>query len=338
MISSGSHMIAFSILLTINLWLQMDKVELRSERKLIATESSFMDESSKLIPVEAERVEILQELTQDEQRDRHRLELEVEQAFYQAGKALAQLRQQRLYRSTYKTFEAYCQDRFRFTRRYSDYLIAAASVVENLQQIRTIHSQNHLNEEHQFNENSRMIQDQILPTRLEQIKPLASLKPDAQRQVWDKAVEKANGKVPSGRIVKEIVEQLQEKPLVLNQDDWQVSDIFILARLEGKDKKYNGCWAIALELTDLKVIVDVHDTTLTVKPDNLDKIDSPDVKRQLPQTLKRIRQLREIDFLDRGVDNVLENLGKHTDLTPVEEGLLTWLEKYYKVDERESKS
>lgn len=241
MISIGSHKaIAFSILLTINLWLQMDKVELRSERKLIATESSFMDESSRLIPVEADRVEILEELTQDEQRDRHRLELEVEQVFYQASKALAQLRQQRLYRSTYKTFEAYCQDRFRFTRRYSNYLIAAV-VVENLQQIRTIHSQNHLDGEHQFNENSRTIQDQILPTRLEQIKPLASLKPDAQRQVSDKAVETANGKVPSGRIVKEIVEQLKEKSLVLAQDDWQVSDIFILARLEGKDKKYNGC-------------------------------------------------------------------------------------------------
>lgn len=306
--------------------------------KLVATQSSSMGESSTLIPVEVAQVEILEELTQDEQRDRYRLELGVEQAFYQAGKALAQLRERRLYRSTHKTFEAYCKDRFGFTRRHSDYLIAATSVVKNLQQMRTIHSQNHLDEQHQFNRNSRTISSQILPTRLEQIKPLASLKPDEQWQVWDKAVETANGKVPSGRIVKEIVEQLKEKPLVLAQDDWQVSDIFTLVRLEGKDKKYNGCWAIALELTDLTVIVDVHDATLTVKPDNLDKIDSPDVKRQLPQVLQRIRRLREIDFLDRGADNVLEDLGKHTDLTPVEEGLLAWLEKYYQVDERESKS
>lgn len=306
--------------------------------KLVATESSSMGESSTLIPVEVAQVEILEELTQDEQRDRYRLELGVEQAFYQAGKALAQLRERRLYRSTHKTFEAYCKDRFGFTRRHSDYLIAATSVVKNLQQMRTIHSQNHLDEQHQFNRTSRTISSQILPTRLEQIKPLASLKPDEQRQVWDKAVQTANGKVPSGRIVKEIVEQLKEKPLVLAQDDWQVSDIFTLVRLEGKDKKYNGCWAIALELTDLTVIVDVHDATLTVKPDNLDKIDSPDVKRQLPQVLQRIRRLREIDFLDRGADNVLEDLGKHTDLTPVEEGLLAWLEKYYGVDERESKS
>ncbi len=309
-----------------------------SNNNLGATESSSTVDSSTSIPVEAAQVEVLEELTYDEQRDRHRLELRVEQAFYQAGKALAQLRQRRLYRSTHKTFEAYCQDRFGFTRRHSDCLIAAAVAVENLQQMRTIHSQNHLDEQHQLNENSRTIQAQILPTKLEQIKPLASLKPDEQRQVWDKAVETANGKVPSGRIVKGIVAQLKEKPLVLNKDDCQVGDVFTLVRLEGKGKKYNGCWAIALELTDLTVIVDVHDATVTVKPDNLDKIDSPCLKRQLPQTLKRIRQLRKIDSLDRGADNVLEDLGKHTDLTPVEEGLLTWLEKYYKVDEQESKS
>jgi hypothetical protein len=72
-------------------------------------------------------------------------------------------------------------------------------VVKNLQQMRTIHSQN------QLDENLRTIHSQTLPTRLEQIKPLASLKPDEQRQVWDRAVEAANGKVPSGRIVTEIV-------------------------------------------------------------------------------------------------------------------------------------
>jgi hypothetical protein len=282
-----------------------------SNNEPVATESSSTVDSSTSIPVEAAQVEVLEELTYDEQRDRHRLELGVEQAFYQAGKALSELRERRLYRSTHKTFEAYCQDRFGFTRRHSDYLIAGAVVVENLQEMRTIHSQ-------------------ILPTKLEQIKPLANLKPDEQRQVWDKAVETANGKVPSGRIVKGIVEQLKEKPLVLNKYYCQVGDVFTLVRLEGKEKKYNGCWAIAVEPRDLTVIVDVHDVTLTVKPDNLDKIGSPDVKRQLPHTLKRIRQLREVGSLDRGAYNVLEDLGKHTYLTPVEESLLSWLEKYYR--------
>jgi hypothetical protein len=301
-----------------------------SNKKIVATESSSAVESSTLIPVEAAQVEILEKLTHDEERDRHRLELGVEQAFYQAGKALSELRSRRLYRSTHKTFDTYCQDRFGFTRRHSDYLIAGAVVVENLQLRRTIHSQN------EFNENLRTIHSQLLPTKLEQIKPLTGLKPDTQRQVWDKAVETANGKVPSGRIVKGIVEQLKEKPLVLAKDYCQVGDVLTLVRLEGKEKKYNGCWAIVVELRKFSIIVDVHDATLTVKPENLKKIDSTCAHQQLPQILQRIRRLREVDFLDRGAYNVLENLGKHTYLTPVEEGLLSWLEKYYGIQSTSS--
>lgn len=80
--------------------------------------------------------------------------------------------------------------------------------MENLQQTRTIDSQN------QFTENLRTIHAQILPTNVEQTKPLAILKYDEQRQVWDKAGETANG-IPSGRTVKRIVKQLKEKPSVL---------------------------------------------------------------------------------------------------------------------------
>lgn len=300
------------------------------DNKLLVAKPS-PSQSNTLIAVEAAHLEILEQLTQDEQRDRQRLEIGVEQAFYQAGKALAELRSRRLYRSTHKTFEAYCQDRFGFTRRHSDYLIAGAEVVEELRQIRTFPAQN------QFNRNLRRNRSQILPTKLEQVKPLTSLKPDQWRLAWNKAVEKANGKVPSGRIVQGIVEQLKEKPLVLAQDCCQQGDVFILTRLKGKDSQYNSCWAIALKQTNSTVIVDVHDTTLTVTPSNLDKIDLPEAKQQLPQILRRIRRLRSV-VLDRGADNILNALGKHPDLTVVEEDLLSWLEKYYKVDEQESQS
>ena len=56
----------------------------------------------------------------------------------------------------------------------SDYLIAAACVVENLQQIRTIRSQNQLNEQNEFNENLSTISAQFFPTNVEQTKPLGS--------------------------------------------------------------------------------------------------------------------------------------------------------------------
>ncbi|MBD2249183.1 hypothetical protein H6G26_38775, partial [Nostoc sp. FACHB-888] len=52
------------------------------------------------------------ELTEQEESDRLYLERKVERAFFEAGKALAQLRDRRLYRSTHRTFEEYCRDRF----------------------------------------------------------------------------------------------------------------------------------------------------------------------------------------------------------------------------------
>jgi hypothetical protein len=83
-----------------------------------------------------------------------------------------------------------------------------------------------------------------------------------------------NGKVPSGRIVNEIVAQLKQKPLVLAQDDCQTGDVFTLANLEGKQRKYNGCCCVAKALTDSTVTIDVHDATLSVKPENLNQIAS----------------------------------------------------------------
>ncbi|MGK7935194.1 MAG: hypothetical protein AB4206_05245, partial [Xenococcaceae cyanobacterium] len=61
--------------------------------------------------VQTERVEDIvgtSELTIKEENAREQLEKQVEQSFYVAGKALQQLRDQRLYRSTHSRFEDYC--------------------------------------------------------------------------------------------------------------------------------------------------------------------------------------------------------------------------------------
>jgi hypothetical protein len=250
-------------------------------------------------------------LTEDEEKERHRLELKVERAFVEAGIALSKLRDQRLYRSTHKTFEQYCRERFGFTRRHVDYLVLGSQVVENLQ-MRTIGSQ-------------------ILPTTERQVRSMTKLEPEQQRQVWQQAVEQAKGKVPSSRIVKSIVEHLKEKPLVKASDFCQIGDLFILTRLEGAERKYNGCWAIAVELRDFTIAVDVHDTTLAVKPDNLDPIDLPDARRQLPETLKRIKRLRDCGLLSRCAYTLLESIGRQIYLDDFEEKLLAFMEQEYKV-------
>jgi hypothetical protein len=132
----------------------------------------------------------------------------VERAFVEAGKALMELRDRRLYRSTHKTFEEYCKDRFGFTHRHVNYLISGAVVVENL--MGTNGSQIEVQGEMGTNGS------QILPTSERQVRPMVQLKPEQQCVVWQQAVEQAGGKIPSGRIVKDIVDQIRERTKIPN--------------------------------------------------------------------------------------------------------------------------
>ncbi len=136
--------------------------------------------------------EIEPALTYEDERDRLRLEKQVERAFYLAGCALRELRDRRLYRSTHKSFREYCQDRFGFTRRRSDYLIGAAIVVDNLS-------------------GKREPMVLVLPTSERQCRPLTKLEPQQQREVWRKAVETAQGRVPSGKVVSDLVAKIEGK-------------------------------------------------------------------------------------------------------------------------------
>ncbi len=133
-------------------------------------------------------------LTEEERIERDHLENTVQQAFVIAGDALKQLRDKRLYRETHDNFESYVKDRFDFSKRNAYYLIDAVEVVNNLKSEQFVHS------------------TLVLPTTEFQCRPLAKLPPEQQRQVWRTAVEKAKGKVPSARIVKEIVNKDKSQP------------------------------------------------------------------------------------------------------------------------------
>ncbi|PSB53653.1 hypothetical protein C7B79_35425 [Chroococcidiopsis cubana CCALA 043] len=258
-------------------------------------------------------LEIVETLTPEEERDRHRLELRVERAFYQAGLAIKELRDRRLYRSTHSNdFVGYCRDRFGKTKQAVNYLIAAAEVYGNLTTTNCC---------------------RVLPTSVGQVRSLSGLEKELQVEVWQQAVDLVDGKVPSGRIVKGIVEQMKEKPLLLAKEYCQAGDVFTLTKLEDSDRKYNGYPCVAIELKQFTICVDVHDTTLTVKPENLQKLDSPEAHRQLPQILMRIKRLRQVGTLDRGANHFLTGLGKQVYLTEVEEMLLSCLEAHYKVED-----
>jgi hypothetical protein len=85
-------------------------------------EDISLQEDPASVTIDVSAVEV-PELTEQEQGDRLHLERKVEKAFYEAGKALSELRDRRLYRSTHRTFEEYCRDRFGYTHRHVNYLI-----------------------------------------------------------------------------------------------------------------------------------------------------------------------------------------------------------------------
>jgi hypothetical protein len=141
------------------------------------------------VALDGNRQDRARPLSKAEKAERDRLEQTVKQAFYLAGKSLKTLRDKKLYRETHGTFEEYCRDCFDFTRRAADYLILSAEVVENLKR-------------EQF-----VLKTDVLPTKESQCRPLAKLSPKEQRKVWRTAVEQAKGKVPSAKIIKEIIKQ-----------------------------------------------------------------------------------------------------------------------------------
>ncbi|MHC5746932.1 MAG: hypothetical protein ACYTXT_34635 [Nostoc sp.] len=107
----------------------------------------------------------------------------MERAFFEAGKALAELRDRRLYRSTHKTFEEYCCSRFGYTHRHVNYLIAASNVVDNII-MGSNGSQNEILDETETNGSQNEISDemgsngsQIWPTSERQVRPLTKLEP-----------------------------------------------------------------------------------------------------------------------------------------------------------------
>jgi predicted lipoprotein len=97
--------------------------------------------------------------------------------FVTVGNSLLEIRDSRLYRDTHATFEDYCVERWKFARNYANKLIAAAGVTLNLGTIVPT------------------------PTHESQVRPLAGLEPEQQREAWDAAVKSApNGKVTAAHV------------------------------------------------------------------------------------------------------------------------------------------
>ncbi|WP_230966487.1 hypothetical protein [Nostoc sp. NZL] len=220
--------------------------------------SQQVDPGSATITVTAVEVP---ELTEEEQRDRLHLERRVERAFFEAGKALAELRDRRLYRSTHSTFEEYCKDRFGFERRHPYRLIEAAGVVDNLIKMCPIWTQNQIEDDPPTVHSDQL--QQILPTSEGQVRPMTKLEPQQQQEVWQQAVELAGGKVPTGRIVKDVVQRIMERTQVPNT--YQIGEVCqILAKDNPELRGKGGCWGIVSQVNEFSCTVKTWDGEYTV--------------------------------------------------------------------------
>ncbi|MBD2731313.1 hypothetical protein H6G96_34650 [Nostoc sp. FACHB-892] len=253
------------------------------------------------------------ELTEQEIRDRLNLERKVERAFFEAGKALTELRNRRLYRSTHKTFEDYCRDRFGHSRRQSYLLMDAAVVFDNL-----------------LEKCDPM--DHILPTSERQVRPITKLEPQEQQEVWLRAVELAGGKVPTGRIVKDVVQRIIERTQVPNT--YQISEVCqILAKDNSELRGKGGCWGIVSQVNDFSCTVKMWDSEYTVALQHLKSYNYlPAECEQMRVICDRINQVYS-DSLEETVKSLLQSLGKlnRPYLTAVEEKLLNLLESEYEI-------
>jgi hypothetical protein len=245
-----------------------------SDSKL--TDDQDLEENPALATINVTAVEV-PELTEQEISDRLHLERKVERAFFEAGKALMELRDRRLYRSTHKTFEEYCRDRFSYTYRHVNYLIAGSVIVDNIK-MGTNSSQNESQDEMGTNSS------QILPTSEVQVRPLVKLEPQQQPEAWQQAVEQAGGKVPSGRIVKDVVQRIMERTQVPNT--YQIGEVCqILVKDNPELRGKGGCWTIVSAVNNFTCSVRMWDGEYTIGLKHLKSFNYLPAERQQIQLI-----------------------------------------------------
>jgi hypothetical protein len=114
------------------------------------------------------------QLTIEEKADLENLEGAITRelgSFIVVGMALEEIRSKRLYQEGYKNFKDYCNEKWQMGRRYAGNLITGSQIAENLGALAPL-----------------CTPCEIQPTSETQVRPLAALEPNEQRDVWEEAV------------------------------------------------------------------------------------------------------------------------------------------------------
>lgn len=134
---------------------------------------------NELLPLEAHRLSELEQTIEAGLR-----------TFVDVGRALLEIRDGRLYRQEYGTFEDYCRERWGFEKSQTYRLMDSAKVIANL-------------------ETSPI--GEVLPANEAQARPLVQLKSEQQPEAWQHAIETApDGKI-TGAHVQRVVDEFKKK-------------------------------------------------------------------------------------------------------------------------------
>ena len=118
----------------------------------------------------------------DESHELERCEVVIKQGlqtFIEVGQAIMTIREKRLYRIGFKTFEDYCTHKWGMVQQSATRLIRAYETVTNLQ--------------------SEPI-GSVLPKSENQIRPLTSLEPEIQKEVWTEVVKTHGDKITAAKV------------------------------------------------------------------------------------------------------------------------------------------
>jgi chromosome segregation ATPase len=146
------------------------------------------------------------------------------ETFYEVGQSLAFIRENRLYRKEFKTFEEYCQEKWGRSRRWANQIIKSSEVIGVLE------SGNHGSQ---------------IPETERQARPLTKLEtPEQQSEAWGNAVtntKQEDGK-PTAKEVDAEVKKLREK---LRQKEGEVTQLkqanqFVTSELQKQKELVTG--------------------------------------------------------------------------------------------------
>ncbi len=139
-------------------------------------------------------------------------------SFMEVASAILTIKEDKLYRAQYPTFEAYCRQRWDFGSRRAQQLMAGAGVVNLLAMPPEPAA--------------------VLPTSEKQVRPLVGLPKSQQKEVWNEAVRTAPaGKTVPARHVQMTADRLNPKPLTAEKAEITKTDeAKTKAPLDGPDK------------------------------------------------------------------------------------------------------